>query len=87
MLHRRDIIVRDICKSNVVRVKTGGALTWTLLEFGSVTRPGAMAQSVTAQTAPPEVRLPCLRSLASALALDMRGSGLCVSTGEPIVRF
>ena len=56
MLHRRDIIARDVCKSNVVRVRTGGALTWTLLEFGSVTRPGAMAQSVTPCTAPPEAR-------------------------------
>ena len=56
MLHKRDIIVRDLRVDNVVRSKTGSHRCWTLLEFANVTRSGALAMSVTPQTAPPEVR-------------------------------
>ena len=56
LLHKRDIIVRDVQPGNAVRAKTGSTRCWTLLEFAAVTRSGAMAASVTAATAPPEVR-------------------------------
>ena len=56
MTHKRGIVLRDLQKRNVVRIQTRAGLQWTLLEFGNVTRPNALAMSVTARTCPPEVR-------------------------------
>jgi hypothetical protein len=75
MMHAREIVVRDLRRSNVVRATTGSALQWSLLEFTSVTRPSAKAFSVTARTCPPEVCALCpfpRAHLAARLQFTMR---------------
>jgi hypothetical protein len=56
VLHKRNIVVRDVSRGNVVRAKTGSTLNWTLLEFTSVTRPQAKSFSMAPRTCPPEAR-------------------------------
>lgn len=67
MTHKRGIVLRDLQKRNVVRIQTRAGLQWTLLEFGNVTRPNALAMSVTARTCPPEVRPPTSGGLDAAV--------------------
>lgn len=58
LMHRRKIVVRDICVRNVVRASLGQVRSWTFLEYAGAVKCGAKTESMPARSTPPEVWCP-----------------------------
>jgi hypothetical protein len=56
IMHRRKLVLRDICLRNVVRTNLGQVRSWTFLEYASAVRSGTRTDSMAVRTTPPSVR-------------------------------
>jgi hypothetical protein len=56
IMHRRKLVLRDICLRNVVRTNLGQVRSWTFLEYASAVRNGTPTCSMAVRTTPPSVR-------------------------------
>ena len=56
IMHRRKLVLRDICLRNVVRTNLGQVRSWTFLEYAGAVRSGTRTASMAVRTTPPAVR-------------------------------
>lgn len=68
IMHRRKLVLRDICLRNVVRTNLGQVRSWTFLEYAGAVRSGTRTDSMAVRTTPPAVRpWACCRSCSCSL--------------------